>query len=319
MDAQGILSLFGTSANGSEIEALLASLNTLHKPVLPDDEEFVYHDWVLVRRKGVELGFSDSEYHKAAHRALWGRGKLLLTQAYFYAGFDTVRPFTGKLPHGLTFDDDRDRVRAKLAAFEATRHSYRSDTWDVAGYRLNIVYKEKGQGIDRMACRVLAAPIPDGQMHSPPGLATVVAAFGADVRTAEFALLWGGLLDKKKLQESIEEGEINFTQDYGAVLGLACSGSAVALRSVTLHRNRDRESRGWKGDMPNRLDFEDSPEVLFTKIKERPVQQSDSQLTGHAVWHFEDYTLHVLYSNLDNRLLRVKLIAPGTWKCIEDG
>lgn len=36
-------------------------------------------------------------------------------------------------------------------------------------------------------------------------------------------------------------------------------------------------------------------------------------LTGHAVWHFDDYTLPVLYSNLDNRLLRIKLIAPGTW------
>lgn len=53
----------------------------------------------------------------------------------------------------------------------------------------------------------------------------------------------------------------------------------------------------------------DSPTILFEKISSLPVQQSDSILTGHAVWHFDRYTLHVLYSNIDNRLLRIKLIA----------
>ena len=44
--------------------------------------------------------------------------------------------------------------------------------------------------------------------------------------------------------------------------------------------------------MPQGLDFEDSPEILFQKIKDQPIQQSDSALTGHAVWRFDDYTLH---------------------------
>ncbi len=49
-----------------------------------------------------------------------------------------------------------------------------------------------------------------------------------------------------------------------------------------------------------------------------PVQQADFVNTGHAAWHFDDHTLHVLYRRIDNRLLRVKLLAPRVWKCVDD-
>ena len=318
MNSIEIIFNFGLPATSDKVEALFALLSTLNRPALPDDEEYVYHDWVLVRRKGVELGFADSEYQSAADRFRWGHGELLLTQAYFYSGFNDIQSYTGELPYGLTFADGREVARAKLAAYEATRHSYLNDTWDVEGYRLSVTYKEGGQSIDRIACRVLAAPIPRMQELTYPALANVTAAFGFGIRSPEFSELWGSLLDDEKTQEAVDDGEIDFTQSYGATLGFANSGSGPIFRSIILHRNRDTESAGWAGELPQGLDFEDSPEILFQKIKDQPIQQSDSALTGHGVWHFDDYTLHILYSNLDNRLLRVKLIAPGNWKCIEE-
>ena len=48
-----------------------------------------------------------------------------------------------------------------------------------------------------------------------------------------------------------------------------------------------------------------------------PVRQDDEGLAGYAVWHLDDYTMHVLYSNPYNRLLRVTLHAPGTWKPVD--
>lgn len=317
MDAKELIAVLGEAANAERVRENLNALNTLHKPELPADEEFVYHDWVLVRRGGIELGFSNSEYHSGANRGRWGRGVLLLTQAYFYSGFDDVAPFTGELPYGLAFADSRTAARAGLSAFEASRHSWRNDTWDVDGYRLGVTYTDSGQRIDRIACRVMAAPIRRKRQVVFPPLARIVAAFGADIRSAEFAALWGGMFGKDELKVAMEDGEIDFTQTFGATLGLAGPESSPLLRSITLHRNRDSESAGWDGELPSGLDFEDSPETLFRKIPARSVQQSDSALTGHAVWHFDDYTLHVLYSNLDNRLLRIKLIAPGTWKCID--
>lgn len=318
MKAKDILAALGLALSSETIEALFASLSTLNRPALPEDDRFVFHDWVLVRRKGLELGFADSEYQSAANRLSWGYGQLLLTQVYFYSGFDDIQPFKGELPFSLDFNDSRDAARAKLAEFEATRHSYLNDAWDVDGYRLSVTYKQNGTGIDRIACRVLAAPILRKGEVIYPALDFLVSAFGATVRSPEFLTLWQNSLTDDAFLAAREDGEIDMTQTYGATLAFAESGAGPLFRSITMHRNRDMESLGWGGALPQGLDFEDSPEILFKKIVAQPVQHSDSALTGHAVWHFDGYTLHVLYSNLDNRLLRIKLIAPGTWKCVED-
>ena len=318
MDSADILSLFGISAADQKLAAVFACLNTLRRPALPDDDPYAYHDWVLVRRKGIELGFTDSEYQHAADRFRWGHGKLLLTQAYFYSGFDDIQPFTGTLPYGLAFADSRDIVRSRLAIFEPSRHSHLNDTWDVEDYRLSVTYADDGASIDRMVCRVPATAIPRKQQVGCPDLKAVTNAFGSTVTSPEFLALWQNGLSDKDYRAAQEDGELDLSQTYGTTPAFAPGGSGPVFRSITLHRNRDMESVGWGGRLPENLDFDDSPEILFKKIAAQPIQQSDSTLTGHAVWHFDDYTLHVLYSNLDNRLLRVKLIAPGTWRCVDD-
>ncbi len=319
MNANEIIKLFGLPIDENRIESLFTELNTLNRPALPDDDKFVYHDWVLVRRKGIELGFTDSEYQAAADKFRWRYGKLLLTQVYFYAGFDDVQPYAGELPFRLIFSDNKETARAKLAGFEGTRHSYINDTWDVDRYRLTVTYTKDGQSIDRIACRVMASPIPRSQSLTKPSMESLARTYGASIHSPEFKALWGDILDAETLQESIEDGEIDFTQNYGVTVGLAkSSGSPPVFRSITLHRNRDSESVGWLGEMPLGLNFDDSPEILFQKIKSKPLQQADSALTGHSVWNFKDCTLHVLYSNIDNRILRIKLMAPGTWKSVEE-
>lgn len=266
MNASDIISLFGASAADARVESLFSSLNTLTRPALPEDDRFIYHDWILVRRKGVELGFVDSEYQSAADRILWGRGELRLSQAYFYSGFNDIQPFTGELPYGLTFADNRDLACFKLVEFESTRHGYRNDTWDVDGYRLSVTYANNGASIDRIACRVLAVPIPRKVEVDYPTLKAVAAAFGTPAESPEFFALWQGALTEDDYQVAQESGEIDFTLTYGATLGFASSRNGPVFRSITLHRNRDMESVGWVGTLPLGLDFEDSPEALFHKI-----------------------------------------------------
>jgi len=316
--SDAIIGAFGSPAHADDVEAIFQALGTYRRPEqLAGGQSF--HDWVLVRRQGVELGFADSEYQSAADQHRWGHGELLLVQVYFYSGFDDVQPFVGELPFGLLFADSRHAARAKLAAYEATRHSYRSDTWDVEGYRLSVTYADDGTSIDRIACRVLAAPIRERRVPRWPNLDDLIEAFGFVTQSREFLRLWPVDLPDAAYRAAGDDGEIDLRGSYGATLHFTESNSGPVFRAVTLHRNRDRESVGWLGTLPHGLDFEDSPEVLFEKISLSPVQQSDSALTGHAVWHFDSYTLHVLYSNIDNRLLRIKMIAPGTWRCIEDG
>lgn len=317
MNAGEIIHEFGSPAYAEGVEAIFEALGTYQRAQPPEDGRS-FHDWVLIRRKGIELGFADSEYQVGMDRARWGHGELLLTQAYFYAGFDDVQRFTGELPFGLTFVDTRVVARAKLAAFEATRHSYQSDTWDVGGYRLTVTYAVDATSIDRIACRVLAAPISQQRAAKYPEIDELSAAFGFTTRSPEFLSLWSKPLADDDYRAARDDGEVDLTHSYGATLAFADSNFGPVFRAIAFHRNRDMESVGWSGTLPQGLDFEDSPEVLFTKIPTSPVRHADSTLTGHAVWHFDDYTLHVLYSNVDNRLLRIKLIAPSTWKCIED-
>lgn len=314
-DAADIIARFGDKSTDPQVDTLFAALNTLRRPEFPDADEYRYHDWVLVKRKGVELGFSDSQYHAAAEYSTWGTGDLILTQAYFYSAFDDVKQFEGALPHGLTFADDRATVRKKLATYEATRHSYRTDTWDVDGYRLNVTYDEGDVGIDRMACLVLPAPVPrEPEDVEFPTLTRLAGAFGDPLKADAIEALWPEGWDDDSLDDARDDGDLDLTESYGVTVFYAGKRKKRLLRSFTLHRDHDEDSTSWGGELPNGLDFEDSPETLFAKMQVPPVQQDAEGLAGYAVWHLDDYTMHVLYSNLYNRLLRVTLHAPGTWK-----
>lgn len=318
MNGKLIARSFGAVSSSPLVEQLMKDLHTSRRPRLDAGGPSPFHDWVLVRRKGVELGFVDSAYQSAEPLFRWGHGQLILNQVYFYSGFNDIKPFVGEMPFDLSFGDSREIARTKLVDFEATRHSYRNDTWDVEGYRLSVMYTKAGAAIDRIACRMLAAPIPRKAQVQQPDLVRVADTFGYEMSSPEFRALWSQTLTDDDYRAVRDDGELDLRQSYGATLGFAESNLGPVFRSITLHRNRDQESVGWPGPLPQGLDFEDSPDILFGKILGQPIQQADTSLTGHAVWHFDSYTLHVLYSNLDNRLLRVKLIAPGAWKCIED-
>jgi hypothetical protein len=309
----GLLALacLGRAANDDACETLFNALQTLHRPALADDDPPRYHDWIRIRRKGMELGFTDQEYQAAAARHRWGLGPLILTQVYFYSAHDELRPYRGALPYGLSFDDDRNRARAKLHSFGTTRHSHLTDTWDVEGYRLNLVYADDGRRIDRLACRVMPRPIKPEQPLAPPPLGEMIDSLGAPVTSSAFTTAWGAHVEDTLFEYAIEDGEIDLSQTLGLSMQIARDGNTDPyVRALTLHRNRDCEAVGWSGLLPFRLDFEDSPEVLLSKVRGKPKQQADSALTGFARWPLERYDLHVLYSNVDNRLLRITLSDP---------
>lgn len=321
INTMDIIRLFGRPYTDSEVEALFETLNTANRPSLPEDDEYVFHDWVLVKRKGLELGFEDAAYREALDRSLWGKTKLLLTQIYLYTDFNDIARFDGILPFGLTFADTREQVRQKLAAYETTRHSYRTDTWDIDNLRLNVAYNDQGKSIEKLACWLKSEALSPEEDISfgPPPLEAIISAFGDTLNEKEFLDLWGDAISKESFDDAEEYEEIDLTHDLGVTLNFASEKVPSPLfRSFTLHANRDRESTEWKGEMPLGLGFDDSPETLFRKILVPPARHEDDGLSGYALWHFEDYTLHILYSNLFNRILRVKLIAPGVWKSMED-
>lgn len=79
-NSEHIISLLGMEEDAEEknMAALWRELNTLNRPTIDphdydgDSDNLHYMDWVLIRRKGVELGFSEYYYHKTNNFELWG-------------------------------------------------------------------------------------------------------------------------------------------------------------------------------------------------------------------------------------------------------
>ena len=313
MNANDILSLLGTPADDERAQALFTRLHLPRQPKLPVDE-YQFHDWVMSPTLGIELGFSDSQLQAGGPFYLWGSGQTLLTQVYFYSDFEGIDAYTGELPYGLSLDDDRDTVREKLAAFEASRHSGLNDTWDVDGYRLAITFDDDELAVARIACLALPAPVRPMREVEPPALARLLASFGDALKPAAVKAVWPTGWDDESLGLAMDDGDLDLTDSYGVTLKYGKKSGQYVLSTIALHRNGDMAAAGWTGELPSGLDFEDSPDALLRKMQVPPDHHVDDELAGLAVWVLPEYVLHVLYSNLHNRLQRVSLIAPGRWR-----
>ena len=113
MNAEEVVALFGLPAADVRMEALFKTLDTTSRPVLPSWEAFSFHDWIMARQCGIELGFADEAWQSGAPAYRWGDGPLVLTQAYFYSGIDDIAPHMGSLPFGITFADTRDQATSE--------------------------------------------------------------------------------------------------------------------------------------------------------------------------------------------------------------
>lgn len=313
MNANDIISLLGTPADDERVQTLFTRLGIQTRPQLPVDE-YRFHDWIMIHELGIELGFSDSQLQSGGLFYLWGSGEILLTEVYFYANFESITPYQGELPYGLSLDDGRDVVRSKLAAFESSRHSGLKDTWDVDGYRLSITYDDDELAIAGIACLAVPAPVRRLREAEPPAFAQILKTFGDVLKPAVLKAVWPSGWDDEALGMALDDGDVDLTDAYGVTLTYARKSGKQVLRTVALHRNGDRASAGWTGELPAGLDFDDSPDTLLAKLQVPPTYHVDGELAGLAVWELPEYTLHVLYSNLNGRLQRVSLIAPGPWR-----
>jgi hypothetical protein len=313
------MDLFGLRADSARMQEVFGYFNTLRRPELAD--RYSYHDWVLVRRAGVELGFTEENYHKGELPQLWGKGALLFTQVYFYAGFDDVAPYAQALPFGVRWDDAREQVRTRLAELAASLHSSDvSDTWDAPGYRITVHYAAgPQQRPDKLVCRQLARSAePPKDAQAVPSAQWMAQHWGGNVAAPEWRSAWGQYLNDDALEEGLEDGTIDLSQSHGVTLHVSADAGEPLLRAMSFFGNHHDNAVQWAGAMPFGLSFEDSPHTLFQKITAKPAKRQDGELTGYAVWHFQELSVHVLYSFVDNRILRVKLLAPGTWKSAKD-
>ncbi|WGS51127.1 hypothetical protein LFL96_06385 [Paraburkholderia sp. D15] len=316
----------GLSAESMEANNLFDELGTFQRPELDVLDEYMWYDWLLLKKHGVELGFVSQPYFDAQPRYDWKRGPLLCHQVYFYSegfnGRSDIRGYAGSLPFGLGFDDSRDVVRGKMDRF-SLRGAAQTDCWHTDSHELHVRYAPPNNAIDSVVVTLPIRPWPEsGRTALFLGAGRWRALFGESPSSPVLAEALSPLNIAVRMQENEDEREADFVRECGLELyfedvrqlRLPAKGAGkLGLGAVKFFRARDREAREWQGELPNGLFFDDSPDELLAKLGRRPDLHRDGRLTGFALWHFDDVSLHVLYSNFENHILRVTLMSAGYW------
>lgn len=333
MSMPAIVSLLGEAATSDALEQCFVLLNTLKRPGIAPDEEgddAPHYDWVLVRRRGIELGFVDKAYFNAEAEYNWGDSEnLILNQlTFFNAGVrDGVQGWADALPCGLEFSDTRLTVRRKLAAYEPTHRTGTRECWDVGQHRLVVSFLPEDRGVATVHLKMLIKPWDEGGRQQPQlDIEQWLSLFGEPADSESFCAAVAPLDVQERIEEDEDEREVSFLRECGielyfekrTQLKLAgkprTPGHALAFAAIKFFRARDREARQWTGELPLGLDFDCSVDQVIATLRVSPVRREEGEATGFVLWHFPEFSLHVLYSAVDNHLLRVCMMAPGYWQ-----
>jgi len=326
MNPQHLLALLGRYNTDAVVEAALRHYGVRNRPAVeidPDDADgpvVETQSWVKNSRAGIEFGFDDEAAWIGLDKTEFGKRPMVLTQIYMYGQHDGVRPYQEPLPLGLQLSDDRLIVRKKLAVLEPTRHSHVRDTWDTPDFRITVSYARGDQCIAFVLCMLREPPLPPLRYALAPAppvdslLQLLDRPLGdSTVQQAFFPL---GL--QNQLDEIRESSQADLRIPYGLMLYFADPSlrkpgrvEDFVLSAMMFLQERELDGRGWPGDLPYGIAFDDSPEMVARKVGRPPDAQHDQDFTGVATWHEPILTLRVVYSTMDNRAYRVSAVAPG--------
>jgi len=328
-----LLGLLGLAAESSRVQATLTQLARGMQPQLDPEDDDAFVDWVTVNEIGLEFGFEDEAYVRALDIDERRRSPLLLTQLYFYGDTPKTQPFPYALPFGLAFVDDRPTVHRKLAAHDALRRSYVRDAWRLPAFDLTIAYRADDGRLESVLCAVPYAPWPvradEAALVAPFTPETLCTLFGARWSSASIRAQLEPLGYARALPDVRSEHSADLRMSHGIEFGFAPGTQvpaadlqfprSLALASVTYYGPRVYDAREWIGPMPMGLAFDDSQAQIAAKMGRKPDDRRDFDRNGFALWHFQNYSLRTEYSNIENRLLRATLMAPGYWAATSEG
>ncbi len=328
-----IIALLGKAANDPEVLDLLKHFAVRWPPELEvideDDELEGESDWYVWRpssRMGIEFGFQDEAHLKALAVDLRGRSPLVLSSVTFYGQHEGVRPYQGVLPYGLMLNDSRATVRKKLSVLGTAPRSHLRDVWEPPPHRIVVQHVLGPDIIDSVLFRLRLAPWPPLD-ESPPVLPTVneiVGLFGLPWHAPQMRKIFSPLgldacgpdIAKHRYADLRETRglELYFFREPNRDPDSPIRDKGAAFSGVKFFRSRTQDARDWAGELPFGLSFDEAYPDFMNKIGRAPDDGHDGPLTGHALWHFPEFTLHLLYDNVDNVILCVSLFQPGTWK-----
>lgn len=320
MESEKVLSLLGAKSSDARVRETLRAFGVdRYQPALGRDDPDAVTDWFPVPQHGIEFGFKDEAYLRAFDPQLRRKGNLLFYQVIIYGEHPQMDRFQGDLPFGLSFADTRSVAQAKLNRFERPWRPHLRDVWEMPQYRLALTYAADDSRIVDVIAGIPDHPWPAPEaVLPPPPMAEIVALFGRSPDDPAFMETFYPYGVMYGIDVAQVTGVADAREEFGFELHFeaAAGGPSVAaprtsvLKGITVYRERDLEARGWRGDLPFGIRMNDAPSQVLSKVGRLPVRRSDGRLTGSALWYFDRFSLHVLYSTLDNLVYRVTVSRP---------
>lgn len=320
-------SILGTCTDSPSLEEVFHTLETFRRPRIDGGDDGKWFDWLLVRHKGVELGFVDKAYFEARPEHEWGAGASVIFQVYLYAsdfnGNREILAYEGQLPCGLQLTDARAQARERLNIY-GVRESQQTDCWDTEKYRLHIRYAPSENSIESVILSLPLHPFPEGgRIPCAVSCQDWINLFGSDIDSRVMDEAVAPLDIRQRMLDFDDGRKADFTFESGFEMcfedrlnsneNKSRNKQGLVLVAVKFFRARDGEARQWAGELPCGLSFNDSPLRVLEKVQAPPAIKEEGRLTGFFLWHFNTHSLRILYSTFDNQILRVTLMAPGYW------
>jgi hypothetical protein len=325
-----LIGLLGKPADDPEVVEALAELEILWPPELDEpgddpDEEPDWYVWRPSSKHGFEFGFQDQAHLEAADPDARGKRALVLSQVYFYGQHEGVHPFAGEFPYGLALAEPQAAARDKVTAVigEPPR-LHRRAVWDGPDARIVLQHVPQRDLLDSLLVKLRLTdwPAPDpapqlptidqmlalfGQPWYAPPMRTLFFPLGLEQAGRDIAIHRNADLRRHGL-------ELYFFRDKTRDDDNPLKDKGAGFSAFKLFGPRYQDARGWAGKLPHGLVFTDAFPDLVRKMGRKPDAGRDDDLSGYAVWNLPDYTLHVLYDNVDNVLSTVTVFAPGAWR-----
>ncbi len=334
MEMKEVSGVLGRLSTDARVVATMAAFAIDEQPrvrIIDSDAQgpiYATDDWLLNSVRGIEFGFEDEAAFFGLDASEHGSGSMVLTQIYMYGLHAGVKPYALPMPLDLKVTDDRATVRAKLSSFEKKRRSYIRDTWEFESFTLVVSYTEGDAAIDFVLCLLsqpsLAPLYP--RAERVPSLKDIISLFGKGWKDPALR----ALLDTLELDRQGEGrgGPLaTFRRAHGFDLhfhppGFLERAPARAVygpvfSEIVFFRDRVFDARRWSGQLPFGLLFEDSPEQVVEKVGRPPNDRLDEDFAGWVLWHFEEFSLQVHYSSMENFVLNVRVMAPGIWAALQ--
>lgn len=274
---------------------------------------------IFFTKQGFSITFCSPEfYHVDARLTL---APAIITNVQFYSG----DPLYGQsrcespLPHGIAFTDGRSALLEKFGP-SPWRFPFvepiKLERWDFPDHWLLVRYTDNMNGLRQI--QIGLKP----KKQSPTVLPKIEQP-DIHVLQSMFEHRWEEVAAHPDLADA------DFSEVASASDGSHHEVDELKTRGVEFYFRQSKKkdesfyilsgaryirkglffSTGFDGDLPQGLQFCDTPEVAIKKVGVYPVTGNADELGGYYVWRLPEYMLHVQYSVMEQRINRIYVAA----------